>query len=108
MSRKFRISRRTILRGMGSVGLGLPALEIMTPPHGAKSTAQAQATTSKRFLLAYAGASTGADSRQADLVTPNAPGRGYSLTDATQGIADFGVHDDVTMITGLWVPRQGR
>ena len=84
MSKRFKISRRAVLRGMGSVGVGLPALEIMSSPPATRSTARAQSNASKRFLLAYAGLSTGADTRDSDLVTPSAPGRGYSLTEATQ------------------------
>ena len=106
MGKRFRISRRAILRGMGSVGLGLPALEIMSSSSGSRSTASAQSGAPKRFLLSYAGLSTGADTRDADLVTPDAPGAGYALTEATQGIADFGVHSDVSMVTGLWVPHK--
>ena len=46
----FRLSRRAMLRGAGSIAIGLPWLEAMAP----ESTAQAQdATAAQRFLAVY-------------------------------------------------------
>jgi hypothetical protein len=44
----FRLSRRTLLRGAGSIALGLPWLEAMLPDARAEST-----TLAKRFIAVY-------------------------------------------------------
>jgi len=46
---KFRLNRRAVLRGAGSIAIGLPFLEIMTPP----ARAQAAATPAQRFLAVF-------------------------------------------------------
>ena len=46
---KFRLNRRAVLRGAGSVAIALPWLEIM----GGSAQAQAAATPAKRFLGVY-------------------------------------------------------
>lgn len=47
---KFRLNRRAVLRGAGSVAIALPWLEIMG---GSSARAQAVATPAKRFLAVY-------------------------------------------------------
>jgi hypothetical protein len=50
MVRKLRLQRRTVLRGLGSIAIGLPWLECMTTD----KEAQAQtATVAKRFISVY-------------------------------------------------------
>src|SRR5262245_13411854 len=46
----FRLSRRAVLRGAGSVAIALPWLEVMEPP---RANAQAAANVAKRFLGVY-------------------------------------------------------
>ena len=45
---KFRLNRRSVLRGAGSIAIALPWLEAMEP-----ARAQAAATTAQRFLAVY-------------------------------------------------------
>jgi hypothetical protein len=47
----FRISRRAVLRGAGSIAIALPWLEIMQPERAAK--AQTAAATARRFVSVY-------------------------------------------------------
>jgi len=48
---KFRLSRRTMLRGAGSIAIALPWLEIMG--HPAPARAQTSGTTAQRFVAVY-------------------------------------------------------
>ncbi|MEO8180294.1 MAG: DUF1552 domain-containing protein [Deltaproteobacteria bacterium] len=49
MSARFRLSRRAVLRGAGSIAIALPWLEIMEP----ERRAQAAPATARRFLAVY-------------------------------------------------------
>ncbi|HET6146061.1 MAG TPA: DUF1552 domain-containing protein [Polyangia bacterium] len=48
---KFRLSRRAVIRGAGSIAIGLPWLEIMG--HGRRASAQTAPTTAQRFLAVF-------------------------------------------------------
>ena len=54
-----RITRRSALRGLGGVAIGLPALEIMFDRHG-EAYAQGQPVP-KRYIVAFGGQSLGGD-----------------------------------------------
>jgi len=47
---KFRLNRRAVLRGAGTIAIGMPFLEIM---EGSSARAQAATTTPKRFLTVF-------------------------------------------------------
>ena len=47
----FRLSRRAVLRGAGSIAIALPWLEIMEPTRLAR--AQTASTTARRFISVY-------------------------------------------------------
>jgi hypothetical protein len=96
---RFRLSRRTLLRGLGGVALGLPALEIMAP---ARARAQSAALP-RRFVLLYGGTSQGADGNP-PFVAPSVVGAGYELTRALTPIGTYGVQSDVSVVSGLKVP----
>ena len=110
MGKRFKIDRRTVLRGMGGVAVGLPALELMgRPDRWGSSRARAQEGP-KRFLVAYAGTSVGADAQDRDFITPNAVGRGYELREATEPLGTpgmEGVQDEISLVTGLRIPHDG-
>lgn len=102
-----RLDRRTFLRGAAGVAVALPALEIMgvTRWLGGSRAAAGVAAPPKRFFVAFGGVSTGADGESPDqLLVPDTIGPGWDVKRALQPIADFGVRDDVTVITGLTVP----
>lgn len=92
-----RLSRRTILRGIGGIGLALPALEIF-------STSVAKAAPAPlRYVVAFAGSSLGMDG--IDAVTPTAEGPwSGSLTRGLAPLADFGVEDVTSFVSGLKIP----
>ena len=48
---QFRLNRRAVLRGAGSIAIALPWLEVMEPSSSAK--AQAAAVAAKRFITVY-------------------------------------------------------
>ncbi|HWB82049.1 MAG TPA: DUF1552 domain-containing protein [Nannocystaceae bacterium] len=99
------IPRRSFLRGIGGIGLALPALEIMLPR---KSSAGGMLAP-MRYVIAFAGTSTGrtdgqyAESGQtADLFVPDMIGAGYDLKRATMPLAD--VQDEVSIVSGMTIP----
>jgi hypothetical protein len=47
---KFRLNRRAVLRGAGTIAIGMPFLEIM---EGSSARAQAATTTPQRFLAVF-------------------------------------------------------
>jgi hypothetical protein len=98
------LSRRTVLRGLGGVGVALPALEAMEIATRGRA-ARAQAAKPRRFVLSYGGTSTGAYAGGDELV-PATVGRGYDVRRALKPLADLGIRDDVTVVTGLVLPWQ--
>lgn len=98
-----RLDRRTVLRGIGGVAVGLPALEIMDlAAPGAWA-----ATPPRRFVLSYGGISTGADGRSGDNVVPGAVGKHYDVKRGLRALVDLGIRDDVSVVSGLRVPDDG-
>ncbi len=93
-----RLDRRTLLRGMGGIALGLPALEAMGL--GGK----AEAATATRFVLSYGGLSLTRGSLNADELVPTVVGRNYDVRRALQPVADLGLRDDVSVVSGLLLP----
>jgi hypothetical protein len=95
--RRLRLPRRSFLRGLGGIALGLPMLEIMQP------TARAGgAAPPKRYVYAFGGCSIGMNAT--DRVTPLDEGVGYTPTRAFQPLVDLGVQDDVTVASGMLIP----
>ncbi len=99
MSRKFSLSRRTVLKASGAV-LGLPLLEAMLDA----SPAAAQTVVPKRYLLTYGGHSLGAESAATLLgeTIPATAGTNYALPFSMQALA--AVKAEFAVISGLKVP----
>ncbi len=102
------LPRRTFLRGIGGIGLALPALEIMAPRVGSAGGAGSAPT---RYIVAFCGASIGRrDSKYSegdettDLFVPDTIGSGYDVKRATQPLVDVGVTDEVTIVSGMRIP----
>jgi hypothetical protein len=93
----FRLDRRALLRGIGGVAVGLPALEIM-------GTGAAHAAGARRFVISYGGISTGTG--RGDELVPLTIGRGYDVRRALKPLADpdLAIRDDVSVVTGLVLP----
>ncbi len=96
-----RLSRRSMLRGMGGAAIALPTLDVMLDRHGA-AFAQG-APLPKRYLVCFGGQSLGGDGDPLhnDYV-PNTIGRSYDLKSALAPLAP--VKDDVTVVSGMQIP----
>ncbi len=95
---RFRLSRRSLLRGTAGFAMALPALEVMS------GTAHAGADIPKRYFVGFAGTSTSFPTFEYDLLKPDTVGAGYDVKRALQPIADLGIRDEVSVITDLEIP----
>lgn len=95
------MDRRSFLRGLGSIAVALPTLEVMLDSHG---EAYADGTAiPKRFLVVFGGHSLGADGDTLhDLYVPDTVGAGYDLKTALAPLAP--VKNDVSIVSGLKIP----
>src|SRR6478735_1751571 len=100
---KLKLDRRTFLRGLGGVAIGLPVLEVMLDSTG--SLAAPPGSPAQRFLVCFSGQSMGGDGDPLhnDYV-PNTIGAGYELKSALAPFADFGVENEITVVSGLSIP----
>jgi len=92
-------SRRRVLQGIGGVALGLPFLELF------QSGRADAAPSSKplRYVFAFGGSSLGMDGGQK--VMPATEGNMADLiTRGTQPLADLGVADVTSMVSGMKIP----
>jgi hypothetical protein len=93
------LSRRRVLRGLGGAAIALPFLELF---HDRTAKAQ-DATAPLRYVVAFAGSSLGMQSR--DFVVPEAQGPLVgNLSHGLQPLADFGVEDVTSLVSGLEIP----
>jgi len=95
---RFRLSRRSLLRGTAGFAMALPALEIMS------GTARAGAGIPNRYFVGFAGTSTSFPGFDYDLLKPDAMGTGYDIKRCLQPLADLGVRDEVSVVTDLEIP----
>ncbi|MEX1361610.1 MAG: DUF1552 domain-containing protein [Nannocystaceae bacterium] len=91
-----RMHRRTFLRGAAGFAMAVPLLESMQ--------AKAGAGAPRRYFLGFAGSSIGFPGFDYDLLVPDATGPGYDVKRALQPLADLGIRDSVSVITGLEIP----
>jgi hypothetical protein len=97
---KRRLSRRAVLKGAGGVTVALPLLEMMLDSEPALA-----GTAPARYLVLWGGQSMGADGDPLDnLFVPDAVGAAYDLKTATQPFADYGVENEITIVSGLSIP----
>lgn len=89
---KLKLSRRSVVRGLGGVSLSLPFLELMAPR-------TAQAAAPRRFVVCWAGCSLGTST---DQFTPDTVGASYDLKRALLPLEP--VKADVSVVTGLKIP----
>jgi hypothetical protein len=112
----FRLPRRTVLRALGGVAVGLPALECMLDPHG-EALAQG-AGLPKRYAVVFAGQALGGDEWEEDrymiggerfqeaghFIVPPETGAGYTVTTPLRPLADLGLMGDFSLVSGLRIP----
>jgi hypothetical protein len=116
---KFRLPRRTLLRGAGGVALGLPVLECMLDSHG---TAYAQAGgLPKRYAIVFAGQAIGGDGWEENkymvagerktetghFIADTAAGAGYAVTTPLEPLEKLGLMSDFSMVSNLRIPWSG-
>jgi Protein of unknown function (DUF1552) len=96
-----RISRRSVLRGLGGAAITLPALEAMFDRHG-QAYAQGMPIP-KRYLVCFGGQSLGGDSDPLhnDYV-PKTIGPNYDLKSALAPLLP--VQSEVSVVSGLSIP----
>jgi hypothetical protein len=94
------LDRRSVLRGLGGLALGLPLLDVMRG-----GAAQAGAgDIPKRYLLAFGGFSLTSDNtEEPPLLVPYGEGYGYALHETASSLADL--QGDLTWLSGLSIPR---
>lgn len=92
MSRKFPISRRTLLRGTG-VALGLPWLEAMAPARLSAATAKPRVPVRMAVLYMPNGV-------HPDMWTPEGEGRDFKLSPTLQPLNDL--KSEIVVPTNLW------
>ena len=94
---KFRLPRRSFLRGAGGFAMALPALEIMQAKAGGDLAPQ-------RYFVGFAGTSTGFPTFDTDLLVPDTVGAAYDTKRALQPITDLGINDHVSVVTNMEIP----
>jgi hypothetical protein len=95
----FQISRRALLAGLGGVAVALPALEIL----GERKAFAASAPL--RYLVMFGGMSAGREGDAKPILQPGTYGANYALTQALQPLATRGVQNQVSIVSGLNIPR---
>lgn len=117
--RKLILPRRTLLRGLGGVAVGLPVLECMLTDNG-DAYAQAGALP-KRYAIVFAGQAIGGDGWEEDShmvagtrtqstghhIADTAAGAGYTVTTPLKPLETLGLMDDFSMVSNLKIPWSG-
>ena len=98
MNRRFRLSRRAFLSGVGGTAVALPLLEVMTD--GKPVEAQATNAAPLRYIVSYAGISIGF--QHVDNFVPERTGLGFDLKRALAPLAP--VQNEVTLVSGMSIP----
>ncbi len=102
MSRVPNVTRRTLLRGVGAAALGLPPLEIMLRGRTAQGAVGAPPM---RFCMSWIGNALSSDGNGAlEGTTPKSTGTGWAVPRSLKGLADFGIANYVSVVSGLTIP----
>ena len=113
---KVRLDRRTVLRGLGGVAVGLPVLECMLNSNG-DALAQA-APLPKRYGVVFAGQALGGDDwadnssnvagkRSTDVnafIAPTETGANYPVTLPLKPLSDLKLMNDFSLVSNLRIP----
>ncbi len=99
--RTTKIGRRELLRGAASTVIGLPLLESMLDGNG---TAYADGGPLARRLVVFFCPTSlrPSSSNPNEAFTPTRTGFGYDLKTCLQPLADFGLQQDVSAVSGLF------
>lgn len=108
-----KLHRRTVLRGLGGVAVGLPFLEIMASSRGARAQPGAAPV---RYAIVFAGQALGGDDWEEDasrvggvtmretghFIVPPETGAAYSMTTPLLPLA--ALRDDFSLVSNLRIP----
>jgi hypothetical protein len=111
----FRLSRRTLLRGVGGVAIGLPTLECMLNANGT-AYAQSSAALPKRYAVVFAGQSIGGDGWERDknmvagkrftesghFIAPTSAGASWEMTTPLTPLS--ALRSDFSIVSGMAIP----
>ncbi|HYQ15367.1 MAG TPA: DUF1552 domain-containing protein [Polyangiaceae bacterium] len=114
--KRFILPRRTLLRGLGSVAVGLPVLECMLNGNG-EAFAQSAALP-KRYAIVFAGQTIGGDGWEEDksqvagvrkterghFIADTTPGAGYAPTTPLKPLEKLGLMGDFSLVSNLKIP----
>ncbi len=97
-----KLSRRTVLKGIGGTILALPLLEAMR----GKNARAADPTIPKRYIVCFGGQSMGADNDPVhNLYVPDTIGPNYDLKVALAPLANYNnIKNEITVVSGLKIP----
>lgn len=93
---KSNVARRTFLRGAAGFAMAVPFMESMQ--------ATAGVTAPRRYFLGFAGSSIGFPGFEYDQLVPDMQGHGYDIKRALQPLADLGIREQVSVVTGMTIP----
>lgn len=113
---KLVLPRRTLLRGLGGVAVGLPVLECMLTGNG--DALAASGALPKRYAIVFAGQAIGGDAWEEDNsmvagtrsraaghhIADTAAGAGYAVTTPLKPLEALGLMDDFSMVSNLQIP----
>lgn len=100
--KRFRLTRRDVLRGLFGTTIGLPLLECMLNDSG---TAYAQgAALPLRYFLFFCPTSLVTSGSRQEGLTPTQTGTGWDVRPVLQPLVDRGVAADTSVVSGLFVP----
>jgi hypothetical protein len=92
-----RTTRRAVLRGLGGIAVGLPALEIFQPRRAIAGSAP------QRYVVAFAGMSLGMDGGEKVVPLAEGPLAGQ-LTRGLAPIGDLELESRTSIVSGLTIP----
>lgn len=113
---KKRLNRRTLLRGLGGVAIGLPILECMLDRHGTRLAGAQGSPLPKRYGVVFAGQGIGGDDWQKNqqrirgefstedghFIAPLQFGAEYAMTTPLQPLAEL--RDHFSIVSGMAIP----
>jgi hypothetical protein len=100
--KKFRLSRRAMLRGAFGTAVALPTLECMLNSNG--TAFAGGASLPKRYFLFHVPTSLVTSNDTDEQLTPNVAGFNYDTPSVLQPFNDHGVKGDISVVSGLFAP----
>lgn len=111
-----KISRRTLLRGIGGAVVGLPVLECMLDRHGERLAGAGTSNVPVRYALLFAGQALGGDNYEHNrsriagenltedghFIAPVTEGAGYEMTTPLLPLA--ALRDEYSIVTNMRIP----